>query len=164
MPHYLYDVASYTKLINAAIADFHPTGLLYIEEAMQAFRSGCVLSATVMIGVAAEQTFLILLEAAVASKTHGQRYAAVQKERTILQKIEKFRNLLQQDAKSLPAEIREDLETNFLGILSMVRNIRNQSGHPTGKLVPREQAYVLLQLFVPYAQKLYELRRWFLAA
>lgn len=37
---------------------------IYLQEAMQAFKAGCLLSATVMLGVAAEHTFLLTLEAA----------------------------------------------------------------------------------------------------
>ncbi|QCG94471.1 hypothetical protein E6C67_11125 [Azospirillum sp. TSA2s] len=60
--------------------------------------------------------------------------------------------------KQLNAEIREDLETNFLAVQSLIRTFRNQAGHPTGTKPSREQVYVLLQLFAPYARKLYQLR------
>jgi len=53
--------------------------------------------------------------------------------------------------------VKEDLDTNFSGILSIIRNFRNQSGHPSGKIIDREQAYILLQLFPPYCKKMYQL-------
>ena len=53
--------------------------------------------------------------------------------------------------------MKEDLDTNFSGILSIIRNFRNQSGHPSGKIIDREQAYILLQLFPPYCKKMYQL-------
>jgi hypothetical protein len=37
--------------------------LLYFQEAIQAFKANCLLSATVMLDVAAEHTFLLMLEA-----------------------------------------------------------------------------------------------------
>jgi hypothetical protein len=40
----------------------------------------------------------------------------------------------------------------------VIRNFRNQAGHPTGTIISREQAYILLQLFIPYAKKLYQLK------
>jgi hypothetical protein len=73
----------------------------------------------------------------------------------------KFKNILDQNLKALPAEIKEDLDTHFSGILSVIRNFRNQSGHPTGKIIDREQTFVLLQLFVPYCKKLYQMNDYF---
>ena len=128
---------------------------------MQAFRSGCILSATVMLGVATEHTFLLLLDVIENSAKHQKTYAGVLQERTILQKFNKFRNILEQQAKTLPSEVREDLDTHFAGILSVVRTFRNQAGHPTGKVMDREQTYVLLHLFIPYCKKLYQLMAHF---
>jgi len=64
---------------------------------------------------------------------------------------------MEKELSSLPWDCREDLDTNLSGILSVIRNFRNQSGHPTGQIVGREQAYVLLQLFVTYCKKIYQL-------
>jgi len=33
----------------------------------------------------------------------------------------------------------------------------DQSGHPSGKIVDREQAYVLLQVFIPYGKEMHQL-------
>jgi hypothetical protein len=60
--------------------------------------------------------------------------------------------------KHFVARIKEDLDTHFAGILSVIRTFRNQSGHPTGRIIDREQAYVLLQLFIPHCRKMYQLR------
>ena len=127
---------------------------------MQAFRSGCILSATVMLGVATEHTFELLLDAIKASTTHSVPFKKVFDERTILARINKFKHLLDQQVKSLPPEIKEDMDTNFLGILSLIRNFRNESGHPTGKIVDREQTYVLLNLFIPYGKKMYQMKEY----
>jgi hypothetical protein len=159
--YFFHDVSSYEAAIRSEVPNIHDVTLLYLKEAMQAFRSGCILSATVMLGVATEHTFLLLIEKIENSSTHRNAYAVVSKEKTILQKINKFKHILDQQVKSLPLEIKEDLDTHFAGILSVIRNFRNQSGHPTGKLIDREQAFVLLQLFIPYSKKLYQLMGYF---
>jgi hypothetical protein len=137
--------------------------LIYLKEAMQAFRSGCILSSTVMLGVGTEHTFLLLLETIESNPTYQKTYSSVFKERTILQKLNKFRNVLEQNMKGIPPEIKEDLDTHFAGILSVIRAFRNQSGHPTGKIMDREQTFVLLHLFIPYCKKLYQLMEFFRA-
>jgi hypothetical protein len=159
--YFFHDVSTYTAVIQKEVPAINAVTLIYLQEAMQAFRSGCILSATVMLGVATEHTFLLLVETILQSKSHAATFAAVDKERTILQKVNKFKSILDQHTKGLPREILEDLDTHFSGILSIIRNFRNQSGHPSGKIIDREQAYVLLQLFIPYCRKMYQLQDQF---
>ena len=124
---------------------------------MQAFHAGCILSATVMLGAAAEHTFVLLLEKLEQSPQHQTVFASVFKQGSLFRKINQFRKVLEQQAHSLPPEILEDLGTRFLGIQSIIRESRNESGHPTGKIPSREQTFVLMQLFIPFAKKLYQL-------
>jgi len=159
--YFFHDVSSYDGTIRREVPDINDVTLLYLKEAMQAFRSGCMLSATVMLGVAVEHTFMLLLEIIEANAAHQKTFGAVFAERTLLQRFNKFRNLLEPMIKALPAEIREDIDTHFSGILSVIRTFRNQSGHPTGKIIDREQTFVLLQLVIPYCKKQYQLMRFF---
>ncbi|SRR5713101_1937516 len=156
--YFFHDVTAYTKWLTQEIPSLDSVTLLYVQEALQAFRAGCILSSTVMLGVATEHTFLLLAEAVAQSPTHSRHFAGVAKERTVLQKVNKFKHLLDQQQKALPADIKEDLDTHFAGILSVIRTFRNQAGHPTGQIPDREHTYVLLQLFVPYCRKMYQLR------
>jgi len=157
--YFFHDITSYTNLIQQSIPSIDPTTLLYLQEAMQAFRAGCMLSSSVMLGVAAEHTFVLLMETINGNPVHSQVFSAVNKERMILHKINKFREILGKRLGDLPPEIKEDLDTQFAGILAVIRNFRNESGHPTGKIIDREQMYVLLNLFVPYCRKMYQLMR-----
>lgn len=155
--YFFHDVTSYENVIRREVPAIDEVTLVYLKEAMQAFRSGCILAATVMLGVATEHTFLLLADKIDQNPSHSQVFGSIGQQRTILQKVNKFKNILDQQVRSLPAEIKEDLDTHFAGILSIIRNFRNQSGHPTGKIMDREQTYVLLQLFVPYCKKMYQL-------
>ncbi|MCX6564992.1 MAG: hypothetical protein NTW38_00970 [Candidatus Aminicenantes bacterium] len=155
--YFFHDVASYTKWLKDEVPHIDPVTLLYVQEALQAFRSGCILSSSVMLGVATEHTFLLLVEAVERSPTYAKPFAAVGKERTILCKVNKFKSVLDQQQRTLPPEVKEDLDTRFAGILSVIRTVRNQAGHPTGRILDREQAFILLQLFIPYCRKMYQL-------
>jgi len=155
--YFFHDVSSYERAIRTEVPTIDSVTLLYLKEAMQAFKTGCVLASSVMLGVATEHTFLLLLERIEKNQTHSTTFAAAARERTILQKVNKFRTILDKQASALPHEVKEDLDTHFAGILSIIRTFRNQSGHPTGKIIDREQAYVLMQLFVPYCKKMYQL-------
>ena len=155
--YFFHDVSSYEREIISQVPEIDSVTLIYLKEAMQAFKSGCILSSTVMLGVATEHSFLVLVDKIAQNPVHATTFANVGQQRTILQKVNKFKNILDQQLGILPTDVKEDLDTNFSGILSIIRTFRNQSGHPTGKIIDREQAYILLQLFIPYCKKIYQL-------
>lgn len=136
--YFFHDFSSYEKIILDNIPNIDPITLDYLKEAMQAFLSGCILASTVMIGVSTEHTFLKLLETIENNPQYEPTYRNVFSERTILPKINKFKNILDQNKGNLTSEIKEDLDTNFSGILAMIRNFRNQAGHPSGIIINRE--------------------------
>ncbi len=155
--YFFHEVSSYEAAVRREVPTINDVTVLYLKEAMQAFQSGCILSATVMLGVAAEHTFMLLLEVIEGNAKHKKTFASVFTERTLLRKFNKFKNLLDPMVKQLPADVREDLDTHLAGILSVLRTSRNESGHPTGKIIDREQTFVLLQLIIPYCRKQYQL-------
>jgi hypothetical protein len=155
--YFFHDVSSYESLVRSEVSAIDDVTVLYLKEAMQSFRAGCILASTVMLGVATEHTFLLLVETIENNAIHAPTFASVGQQRTILQKVNKFKNIMDQELRSLPSDIKEDFDTHFAGILSIIRTFRNQAGHPTGRIMDREQAYVLLQLFIPYCKKMYQL-------
>ena len=156
-PYRFHDVETYERLVKTQVPDVDEVTLVYLREAMQSFMSGSVMAASVMLGVATEHTFLKLLETIEANPSHRDTFKKASEERTILRKLNKFKNVLDQNLKLLTPEAKEDLDTNFMGIVSAIRNFRNESGHPSGKVIDREQCFVLLQLFVPCCKKVYQL-------
>jgi hypothetical protein len=159
-PYRFTDSSTYLTMVREHVPDLDNVTEMYLDEAVRAFHAGCLLSASVMLGVATESRFLLLIRASDASALHGATFRPVAKERTVLQQITKFRNLIAQ-IKDLPPAVREDLDTNFSSIQALIRTFRNEAGHPTGKTISREQMYVLLQLFPPYARKLAQIEKYF---
>jgi len=49
----------------------------------------------------------------------------------------------------------------FDSILDLLRIYRNDAGHPTGKQISRDDAFINLQMFVRYLQKLYAFKTYF---
>jgi hypothetical protein len=47
------------------------------------------------------------------------------------------------------------------GVGDIIRTTRNDSGHPTGRVLTKDQARVNLQIFGPYLERLDGLRRYF---
>lgn len=159
--YFFHDVSTYQDAIQKEIPDVHENIVLYLKEAMQAFRSGCLLSSTVMLGVAAEYAFQILLDTINNNVKYRDDYLNVFAEKFVGAKINKFQQILSTKKKALPREILEDLDTHFAGIQAIIRTSRNSAGHPTGQIMQREQVYVLLNLFITYCKKLYQLKSHF---
>jgi hypothetical protein len=112
-----------------------------------------------MFGVAAETEFLRLLDIAASNTTHGASLQPLLKGGPIRPKIVGFHAAVKPLIPSSPRKDFEDFEVNFSLIQSAIRIARNDAGHPTGAPAPvREQVYVFIQLFAPFARQLMNLR------
>jgi len=158
-PYRFHDRNSFVSLVRSEVPDISPEAVVYLEEAISTFYAGCLLASCVMLGVAAESEFLRLAEAAAKGPTYGQKFSAVAQQHLIRQKITRFHDCLKPLIPVLPREATEDLEANVLAIQSVLRIARNDAGHPTGAAPQREQVYVYLQLFIPFARQLMRLRQ-----
>ncbi|MBV8754635.1 MAG: hypothetical protein JO328_17385 [Hyphomicrobiales bacterium] len=158
-PYRFHNTTTFISLVKKEVPDLSSEAETYLEEAVAAFYADCLLAACVMIGVAAEAEFLRLVDVAAKSKAHGSVFAPVQKLAFIRQKITKFHSALKPLVSTLPRETVEDLDTNFAMIQSVLRIARNEAGHPTATAPGREQVYVFLQLFIPFARQLMRLRK-----
>jgi hypothetical protein len=154
-----HDTSSYIAMIKTYDPDISPDGVLYLEEAVASFYAECLLSASVMLGVAAEAEFLRVLDVTASSAQWQSIFASARKETFIRNKIKKFQAALAPHQKNL-REATQDLDTNLSMIQSVLRVARNEAGHPSGKPAPtREQVYVNLQLFGPFSRQLASLRK-----
>jgi hypothetical protein len=157
-PYRFHDTTSFLTLVKGEVPDISAEAIVYLDESVAAFYADCLLAACVMLGVAAEAEFLRLVEAACAGP-HGNSFASAQKPPFIRTKIEKFQAALKPLMGQMPRAAVEDLDTNLGMIQSVLRIARNEAGHPMGATPQREQVYVFLQLFTPYARQLMRLRQ-----
>jgi hypothetical protein len=155
--YFITDTAVFESRVKSEIPKIDDITILYLKESFQAFRSGCLISSAVMLGVSAEHLFQLLLDQLESDKNQSSRFSGVFKQRNILTKIENFKSLIAADKASFRQDIRESFDTQFLGIQSIIRIYRNESGHPTGKVIDREQAFVNLRLFIPFAKMVHYL-------
>jgi hypothetical protein len=159
-PYRFHDTRSFVAMVSKEVQDISSEAIAYLEEAVATFYADCLLSSCVMLGVAAEIEFLRLLEVASKSATYGSAFPLTSGHDPIRKRITRFQKSLQPllNAKSLPQEAVEDLDTNFSQIQSVLRISRNEAGHAKSAKLQREVVYVNLQLFVPFARQLMKLR------
>ena len=159
-PFRFHDGTGFLKILRAEVPDVSTETITYLEEAVAAFYADCLLASCVMLGVAAEFEFLRLIDVATKSATHGANFSTVNNVKFIRQKITKFRDRLTPIVGTLSTNVTEDLDTHLDAIQSIIRIARNDAGHPSGTKPPlREQVYVYLQLFIPFARQLMRLRQ-----
>jgi hypothetical protein len=155
--YFFHDVSSYESVIKDNIPEIDEVTLLYLKEAVQTFYSGCYLASSVMLGVASEHTLLLLFEKFDNKQTPDKKI----KGRNISDKFSNFKNKLNHNIANksitVPYDIKESIDDNLEGIMNAIRRFRNDTGHPTGKTINKEQCFINLTLFILYCRTAYQL-------
>ncbi len=113
-PNRFHDTGSFIALVRREVPDISDEAVMYLEEAVAAFYAGCLLSACVMIGVAAEAEFIRLLDVAEHSSQHAAAFAPSPRDRFIRARITRFQAALAPILPQLaPRQDFEDVETNL---------------------------------------------------
>lgn len=124
----------------------------YLAQAAAAFRADLPDAAAVMLGAASEHLLLRLAEAIVSADASATKVAKAING-PALPLLRSVNAYLDGKRASLPRALREQLDTTFAGVASVIRTSRNDGGHPALPSVDRETVYVLLRMFATY-------RRW----
>ncbi len=76
--------------------------------------------------------------------------------------MSRFQDAIKPILNLLPNSATDELENNLSIMQSLLRIAKTESGQPSGANPPsRDQVYVYLQLFIPFAEQLMQLRRQF---
>jgi len=161
LPH---DAVRYVEKIKTEIPNIDADVVLYLTESLCAFRSGAYLSSAVMTGVAAEKVLLLLqtaVENALPTAPRKQKFSAETGGRPAKKIHDEVWKRVQPVQAQLASSIgKDDICAELAGIFHLIRKTRNDAGHPTGRLVGREDAMGLLSLFPGYAKTAYGTIAW----
>jgi len=158
-----HDPDDYLKRLRTTCPNIDATTLLYVEEALGSFRAGRFLAAAVMIGVASESMLLRLVDAVrgalnPADQTSFDQATRRNKAKTYHDEVMK---VLNRPTVSLPSAIKgDDLSVFVSGIFNLIRQTRNEAGHPTGRRMDRDEANALLLQFPSYSERVEKLMAW----
>jgi hypothetical protein len=140
---------------------------VYAAEAVRAYAASCYLASSVMLGVASERAFQLLGEAfgTWLPAEEANRFMQVfgNTRQTYINKFLEFRRRIEPRKGMLPYEFSDNMSLTLDSVLDLLRITRNEAGHPIGRVVDRDEAYINLQMFARYLIKLYALRSWFSA-
>jgi len=125
----------------------------YVEEALGCFRANRYTAAVVMLGAASEKLFDLLLDAfsiSLASEIQRENLARRTKDRSITVRYRELRQRLDPKIDQLPDRFHGNFDTNLTSIFNLIRQERNDSGHPTGRAITRDEASSLLNVYPHY--------------
>ena len=159
-PHRFHNNTGFMKALRSEAPDISPDTAVYLREAVTAFYTDCLLSTCVTLSIAAESEFLRLLEVAKNSKAYGRYFSRIGDGLNIGTKISQFKEAITPILTRLPKAATDELDHNLNTIQSVIGAARNESGQPSGALPPtRDQVYLYLQLFIPFAEQAMRLRQ-----
>lgn len=157
-----HDPDGYIRIFKSKVHNADPLILLYLVESVQTFRNNNLLASSVMLGVASEAAFGIIFDAVTNALT-GPRKQKMQKLSTDIRTKQKFDEMMNDIVRiksRLPPDVQDNIESELGGIFNLIRYQRNDTGHPTGKTVSRDEVFVSLRLFIMYCSKVYQIVDW----
>jgi hypothetical protein len=160
LPH---DVQRYLERLREEVSTLDSVALMYLTESLQCFRSGNYLASGFMLGVAAERGVLVLSEAvaqAIADPGRKAKFEGDIRARPIKKVHKAVWNKIDPIMEQLPPRLADIIPVQLDGIYQLIRQNRNDAGHPTGRVIGREEANALLQLFPTYVRTVYTLIGW----
>jgi hypothetical protein len=158
-----HDPDDYLRRLKAACPSIDDITLLYAGEALDTFRAGNHLASAVMIGVAAENMLLRLVDAvhaALNTPERKQKFEKVTKGKAAKTQHDEVVERLKSPSSLLPEGIESVLTQHIDGIYDLIRRTRNDAGHPTGKRMERYETQALLLLFPTYCKTVHDLMDW----
>ncbi len=164
LPH---DYGTYLQQIKSFSSKTDAIFLLYLTESVQAFIKGLYNSSILNLGIASEQLTLLLITAyknALATKSAKQKFdEAINKARHIAYQFDELYKRLEVVKGKMPIELGQDIAMiRFLE--NIVRQNRNDAGHPSGRSFEREEALALLVTFPHHYKTVVKLLKWLSSA
>lgn len=153
------DPYGYLQKLEQKIPNIDENVRMYLEESLLTFQKNTFMASAIMLGVAAEGVFNILYDSLIDSVTSTKIKDELQKIRDSAKtkrRIDLLRETILVKCKDkIPRKLTDDFESKTDPLFNLIRQIRNDVGHPTGITVDRMTMFVNLQLFVPYCETSY---------
>jgi hypothetical protein len=163
LPH---DPDGYLREFQKEVPSSDSSIVEYVQESLQCYIHGLHRAAAVMLGAASEQAVLLLIDSCTESindpREKDRFKSETDKAPTIFRKYAIFEKRLSSIKDQIPKTLTDNLDSQLRGIFDLIRNSRNDAGHPaSGVQVDRDAIYSHLRLFFPYCKRVYGLILWF---
>ena len=154
-----YDPDGYLARLRTDVPRVDPVIVRHLEEALGCLRHSFRLASAVMLGCAAEKALLLLMESYTDSlgDSRARKLRQRMESRGIKRRYDEFWASFTTGMGDLPSELSDNVEGIIGQTFNLIRETRNDAGHPTGKDVEKEALHTNLILFPTYCKRLYAL-------
>ncbi len=158
-----YDASGYMRNLLERVPNADPTLVAYLAEGLDTFRKGNFVASAVMLGIGAERVFLLLCEAIVgglADPSEKTKFQKILDRFPMKPKLDWVQNKFQETQKNGPRGFPDNATIMIGTIYDLMRNQRNELGHPreTPPRMKREDVFANLQVFPRYYEIAEEIR------
>lgn len=135
---------------------------LYVKEALCTYNNRTYIAAAVMLGVAAEAAFLEMAVqfCAYLPSAEAENFRKYLKGPSYSVLLDEFRKRFESRKKDF-GDLGDKIDLQLHSVLDLIRNYRNDSGHPTGFQMDRATCHQSLVVFANTARRLYALKAAF---
>ena len=163
-PHY-YDPQGYLESLRNIAQILDPVVEQYIYESVICFRRQLFFASAVMIGAAAENAILLLLQAITNSISDPQKKSEAEQllDRPRLPAI--FDTIMENltpltSANAIPYSVHQGCTEHLMSLFEMIRVQRNDAVHPVCGQIDRSKVFLALESFPTALQSVNKLIGW----
>lgn len=154
------DPSGYLERVKRNIPELDLIIETYLSESIRTYNINQLLSATITLGCASERALIILIECFANTFSDGTKQSGFKKKiegKFIKAQFDAFDNHIKPLLSQFPYDLKENYTNTLQGVFQMIRNNRNDAGHPTGIKMDKEALFANLQVFIPYCKYIYTL-------
>lgn len=166
---------NYVNRLKGEINNIDSITISYIEESIKAYKEDLLLSSTVTLGCASENSILELVDSVCKFINDPKLIQDFEKEWGIKSKYEKLKNeyknrkvktQIESELKKLGQSLSDDEKSLFIDFETILDNLfniyrisRNEVGHPTGKGLDKDILKAYIASFKRYATTIFGIKR-----
>lgn len=157
-----YDPDGFLQEFDRLVPNADAVVRAYLEEAVRAFNARCFRAAAILLGGASEKAILLLHDQFVAAISDDKKKEKLAKDSSgsIHRKYRALheRLLLMAQAKALPFDHVETVNSELPAGFDLIRRYRNSAGHPTSSGEPdQDTTFLNIRMFTEYARRVFGL-------
>ena len=149
-----YDQNGYLDNLKTRAPSISELAIEYIQEAILCFRGGAYRATAVMLGVSSEGIFLDLIR---AFESKYKKKIIPEKYKPFQQIKDEFNKLFDPKKADLPQGVKNNIEQTLNGIHDLIKKGRDDSGHPTGIEITRDEALASFSVLPLYIERVYQI-------
>lgn len=157
----IYDIDGMCERLVRYVPNIDADIKKYFYECLNTYRIDAIFASSVMLGCCAEKGVYILFDSYLEwlhrnfSEKEYKNLSRYQ-ESNIARKFEELTNSIKGHKADISKELFDKYDLMINSIFTLIRNNRNDAGHPIGKTIDRDELHSMIYVFINHCKKIYE--------